>query len=267
MDALQPPPRYHVALLGFGSFERQGLEACLRLMSRREPAFVLAPADAPLAAADWVVINGDQPEAVQAVWASGQLATTVVVGASALEGAALHLPRPIEPLALQRGLETLAGVEPAAAPAPPARRAPGINDAVGGRRFSHPMLVVDDSEVARQYLCVQLERLGCAVHTAQSADEARAQLARQTYAAVFVDLALDPSEANELEGLVLCHELAHGGAGIGQRARIVVVSARGSGTDRVRATLAGCDSFRVKPVTAAALEEELQMVEVAAATH
>jgi len=266
MDAPQPLNRYHVALLGFGSFERLGLEACLRLMSRREPAFVLSPVDAPLAASDWVVINGDQPEALQAVWASGQVATTIVVGATEIPGAALHLPRPIDPLALQRGLEALAGVEPSVAPAPAPVRTIG-NDAVGGRRFSHPMLVVDDSEVARQYLCVQLERLGCAVHTAQSADEARAQLALQTYAAVFVDLALDPSEANELEGLVLCHELAQGGAVNGKRPRIVVVSARSSGTDRVRATLAGCDSFRVKPVTAAALEEELQVIEVAATAH
>lgn len=258
-----PPSRFRVALLGFAAFERQGLEACFRLLSRREPGFVLAAADAPLAEADWVVINGDQPEAVQAVWASGQLATAVIVGAQPLPGAALHLPRPIDPLALQRGLESLAGIEPAPV-APPVSR-PATTEAVAtGRRFERPVLVVDDSEVARQYLRVQLERQGCAVHTAATADEARAQLAREAYAAVFVDLALDPSDASELEGLVLCHELQHAGA---QRPRVVVVTARGSGTDRVRATLAGCDSFRVKPVNAATLEEELQQVEIAAAAQ
>lgn len=260
------PSRYSVALLGFGAFERQGLEACFRLLARREPGFVLAAADAPLAEADWVVVNGDQPEAAQAVWASGQLATAVVIGASALPGAALHLPRPIDPLALQRGLESLAGVDPEpTTPLPATRLATGPGAAESGRRFEQPVLVVDDSEVARQYLRVQLERLGCAVHTAVNADEARAQLARQTYAAVFVDLALDPSDASELEGLVLCHELQQ--VAREPRPRVVVVSARSSGTDRVRATLAGCDSFRVKPVSAAALEEELQQVEVTAATH
>ena len=35
----------------------------------------------------------------------------------------------------------------------------------------------------------------------------------------------------------------------------------------VRATLAGCDSYRVKPVNAEALEEELQQIEVAPAAH
>lgn len=263
--APKPPTRYRVALLGFGTFERQGLEACLRLLSRHDPGFVLAAVDAPLAAADWVVINGDQPDAVQAVWASGQQAQSVVVGGAAevLTDAALHLPRPIDPLALQRGLESLAGVQPAPPATPLVRAASHAPDAGASRRFQQPVLVVDDSEVARQYLRVQLERLGCAVHCAATADEARAQLAAQNYAAVFVDLALDPSDASELEGLVLCHEL--GQSLRAARPRVVVVSARSSGTDRVRATLAGCDSFRVKPVNAAALEEELQHIEVGAA--
>lgn len=116
------------------------------------------------------------------------------------------------------------------------------------------VLVVDASAVARQLLRAQLEQLGCAVDLAGGIDEARRRLAARPYDAVFTDLALDRSDAGELGGLVLCHEIQRRD---GPRPRVVIITGRSSGTDRVRASLAGCDSFRVKPVSAEALAEEL----------
>ncbi|RZU01135.1 response regulator [Rivibacter subsaxonicus] len=257
-----------VALVGFGSFERQSLEAYFRMLVRDVPAFELA--SRPLAQVRWIVANADDQDAVQQVWAAGRLASTVFIGARAPDGAGMLLPRPIDPLAVQRALRTLLGASlPAARPAAqaPAMSRPVVAEpvpapAVDATAPAHEVLVVDDSEVARQYLRVQLERLGCRVDVAASTHEARARLAVRSYAAVFVDLALDAGDANELGGLVLCHELHHRA---GPRPRVVVVTGRSSGTDRVRASLAGCDSYRVKPVTAAALGEELARIGTPAA--
>ena len=258
MSSINKPPAT-IALIGFASFEQHALESCLRLLARDEPALMLAPAAQPLAQASWIVANADSPDALQEVWSAGRLASTVFIGSRAPDGAGLWLPRPIDPSALERGLRTLAGLGVRSARAPATARAPLPANAAPTART---VLVVDDSQVARQYLRVQLERLGCNVDTASSTDEARAQLAARPYAAVFVDLALDAGNSSELGGLVLCHELHHRP---GPRPRVVVVTGRSGGTDRVRASLAGCDSYRVKPVPAAALSEELARLGPAAA--
>ena len=255
-----------VALVGFGSFERQSLEAYFRMLVRDVPAFELA--SRPLAQVRWIVANADDQNAVQQVWSAGRLANTVFVGARAPDGAGMLLPRPIDPLAVQRALRTLLAASlPAPMPAAPAPAQPrpvvaDVMPSLDATAPAHEVLVVDDSEVARQYLRVQLERLGCRVDVAASTHEARSRLAARSYAAVFIDLALDAGDASELGGLVLCHELHHRA---GPRPRVVVVTGRSSGTDRVRASLAGCDSYRVKPVTAVALGEELARIGAPAA--
>ena len=253
MSSVSPTPPEAIALIGFASFERQAIESCLRLLARDEPAFALVPADQPLSNARWIVANADAQHAVQEVWSAGRLASTLFIGSRAPDGAGMLLPRPIDPLALQRGLRLLAGIDARPARTPVAARSAVAAPAASAR----PVLVVDDSQVARQYLRIQLERLGCSVDTAASTDEARARLAARPYAAVFVDLALDAGDSSELGGLVLCHELHHRP---GPRPRVVVVTGRSGGTDRVRASLAGCDSYRVKPIAAEALSEELARI-------
>jgi CheY-like chemotaxis protein len=257
-----------VLLLGFGPFEQQSLEAYFRMLVHDDPAFELL--SCPLTQVRWIVANADDPRAVLQVRAAARMASTVFVGARTPDGAGMLLPRPIDPLAVQRALIALHRATPSpAAPAPAAPRSAVVETRTTAPEVdvllhAHEVLVVDDSEIARQYLRVQFERLGCRVEVAASLHEARARLAARTYAAVFIDLSLDAGDASELGGLVLCHELNHR---VGPRPRIVVVTGRSSGTDRVRASLAGCDSYRVKPVTAASLAEELARIGASAVSR
>ncbi|MEN9627124.1 MAG: hypothetical protein RJA10_350 [Pseudomonadota bacterium] len=102
-----------VAILGFTPFERSTFEAFLRLAARRTPAYELH--DDPFSA-DFVIVDADDPVLVNRVRASGCLPRSVLLGASAHPGAALHLARPFNLMQLVRSLDGLVR---------PVRTAPG----------------------------------------------------------------------------------------------------------------------------------------------
>ncbi len=258
MDAVPPAPlpaRYRVLLQGFGGFERLALESYFRLAASHAPAFEPA---ASLADCDYCVVDADSPPAVAAVCAAGRLAASVFVGRDAPDGAALHLPRPIDALKVARALESLVAAAahpeaPTVAAAPPAEPDLDLFAAVAsGPGLDLDVLVVDDSDIARRFLAVQLQRLGCRVTQAGSTDEALALVAARRFRIVFSDVVMA-----EPDGLALCHEIKQRGAA--DAPVVVLVSARCSPTDRVRGTLAGCDAYLGKPLPNGALQEVLRL--------
>lgn len=111
--------RYRIALCGFGEFENRALRFSI------EHAAPLGGAgydvvDA-LAQADFAVVDADSEPAVKGVVLSGRMPQAVFVGAVAPLGAALHLPRPIDPTRIRRLLDQLSAQ--GAAPPPPQARA------------------------------------------------------------------------------------------------------------------------------------------------
>jgi CheY-like chemotaxis protein len=117
---------YRVNLLGFGNFERRTLESVFRLSTSREPAYEVVdmPADA-----DFLVVDADQPSAVQLAVAAERLGEAVFIGSLAPPGATAWMARPIEPLHVLRELDALHAItegrasairdtEPATLPAP-----------------------------------------------------------------------------------------------------------------------------------------------------
>ena len=97
--------RYRIALCGFGEFEHRALRFSI------EHAAALGGAgydvvDA-LAQADFVVVDADSKPAVKGVVLSGRMPQAVFVGAVVPPGAALHLPRPIDPTRIRRLLDQL----------------------------------------------------------------------------------------------------------------------------------------------------------------
>ncbi|EHR69132.1 response regulator with CheY-like receiver domain and winged-helix DNA-binding domain [Burkholderiales bacterium JOSHI_001] len=108
-----------IALIGFRPFERNALGSYLRLMGQRRPAYQpTEEADA----ADWLVVDADQPGFVDQVLNSGRLARAVFVGRQAPEGAAAWLQRPIDPQHLLRELDVLVALQgqPVTVPTRPA---------------------------------------------------------------------------------------------------------------------------------------------------
>lgn len=256
-------PNLRLALEGFSTFERQALHSYFRLSALRQPAF---EPGATLADCEFCVVDADRPAAVEAVRAAQRQGISIYVGARAPAGAAAHLPRPIDPRRVASALDALvrasqppaasestyeSEAEPgvtaaAAAPAPSApiratrRLAPSRMAAPTS--FDLDVLVVDDLDITRRFLVVQLERLGCRVAEAASAQQALDRIAGQRFRLVFADVALEG-----LDGLVLCQHIKQGGAGA---PAVVLVGAPASPSDRVRGLLSGCDERLAKPIVA-----------------
>ncbi|WP_162910351.1 response regulator [Azohydromonas sediminis] len=279
--------RYKVVLRGFSDFERDALGAYFRLSAERHPAYELV---ATLALADFAVADADQPAIVDEITQAGRLHDTVFVGSTAPRGAGAWTMRPIDALQVQRELDALAAhradddlptVPSALMPwraTPsdadgvdrPQRRAhdsqPGDLDdapafeplplALPPRRRADALLV-DDSDVALRHLEHHLHALGLTTQRARGAARALEWLAHDSYDFVFVDIDLD--DAAGLDALALCRHIkrAHRGAG-GHAPVVVMLSAHASGSDRVRATLAGADACLTKPLDAALLHDTLQ---------
>jgi CheY-like chemotaxis protein len=260
-----PDRGLRVLLIGFGEFERHALSTFIRLSANRVPAYEQVDS---LDSADFVIADADHPGAIDDVVRAGRGADTVYIGAMAPDGALAWAMRPIDPMQVFRELDGAVALRMfkhapppplhvASAPAPlaavdkqPLRRASDVAAA--------PLaLLVDDSEIALRYLQRQLEALGFRTDSCGDSQGALARLAQQRYDAVFVDLDLGPDSA--MNGFSLCQHIKRQRAqGTGLPPRVVIVSAHGSATDRVRGTFVGCDAYLTKPLNDPLLAQELR---------
>jgi CheY-like chemotaxis protein len=270
-------PEQRVLLIGFGDFERQALTSYLRFSGTRVPAYVQVD---DIAAADFVIADADHPGAIDEVMAADRGADTVYIGSLAPEGALAWTMRPIDPLQVFRELDSAVALRffksapplhVSSGPVPlnalaaedeqqqqqPQRRA---SDVATG-----PLaLLIDDSEIALRFLQRQLAALGLRTETAGNSQAALVQLAQQRFDAVFVDIDLGPDSA--LDGFALCQHLKRQQRphGTGLPPRVVIVSAHGSATDRVRGTFAGCDAYLTKPIKEETMLGQLRTLGLAA---
>ncbi len=252
-----PMPVQRVLLIGFGDFERQALTSYLRFSGTRVPAYEQVD---DIGSADFVIADADHPGAIDEVMAADRGADTVYIGSLAPEGALAWTMRPIDPLQVFRELDAAVALRFfKSAPPPlhvnsgPAPLAPLAADEQPQRRASDvatgPLaLLIDDSEIALRFLQRQLSALGLRTETAINSQSALALLAQQRFDAVFVDIDLGPDSA--MDGFALCQHLKRQQRphGTGLPPRVVIVSAHGSATNRVRGTFAGCDAYLTKPI-------------------
>ena len=115
-------------------------------------------------------------------------------------------------------------------------------------------LVVDDSEIALQYLSRQLQAYPLAIDLARNSSQALALMARQRYGIVFLDLDLGPDD--DTDGLTLCHRICHLMPHVpGQTPVVAIVSAFSEPVDKVRSALAGAQHHLGKPADPQALAQ------------
>lgn len=259
-----PMPVQRVLLIGFGDFERQALTSYLRFSGTRVPAY--AQVD-DIASADFVIADADHPGAIDEVMAADRGADTVYIGSLAPEGALAWTMRPIDPLQVFRELDSAVALRFFRSAPPPLHvnsgplpltpltplTPPATDEQQPQRRASDvatgPLaLLIDDSEIALRFLQRQLAALGLRTEVAGNSQAALAQMAQQRFDAVFVDVDLGPDSA--MDGFALCQHLKRQQRphGTGLPPRVVIVSAHGSATDRVRGTFAGCDAYLTKPI-------------------
>ena len=262
-----PMPVQRVLLIGFGDFERQALTSYLRFSGTRVPAYEQVD---DITAADFVIADADHPGAIDEVMAADRGADTVYIGSLAPEGALAWTMRPIDPLQVFRELDAAVALRFFKSAPPPLHVSSGPVplaslaevDPQQQRRASDvstgPLaLLIDDSEIALRFLQRQLAALGLRTEMATSSQTALAQLAQQRFDAVFVDVDLGPDSA--MDGFALCQHLKRQQRphGTGLPPRVVIVSAHGSATDRVRGSFAGCDAYLTKPI-----KEETMLVQL-----
>jgi CheY-like chemotaxis protein len=264
-------PVQRVLLIGFGEFERHALASYLRLSGTRVPAYEQVD---DIAAADYLIADADHPGAIDQVMGADRNADTVYIGSLAPEGALGWAMRPIDPLQVFRELDAAVAVRHFQHAPPPLHVTSGpvplADDQQPQRRASDlataPLvLLVDDSEIALRFLQRQLTQHGLRTETAINSQSALGLLAQQRYDAVFIDIDLGPDST--MNGFALCQHLKRQQRphGTGLPPRIVIVSAHGSATDRVRGAFAGCDSYLTKPIKEDALLLQLRVLGLVAA--
>jgi CheY-like chemotaxis protein len=108
------------------------------------------------------------------------------------------------------------------------------------------VMVLDPDDHARTPLCTLLGSFGFRVHPVLDIEQATELAAERPFAALFVDVALDGSDAGA--GVQMCRRVKGSAAPGAEPPVLVLVSAQLSPVDRVRAQLAGCDGMLQKPV-------------------
>ena len=281
---------YRVALEGFSEFERAMLASFFRLAERHTPAYLHVDDSAQ---SDLIVANADHAKVLERIVATRRVNDTVFVGAKAPAEAIARVERPIEPTQILRELDQLVALRTvrivmdvmgADLPSPSLPSLPSAPSSVdlllhdislpgdsadqesapAGHGGGRAVLVVDDSPIARKFLHARLHRLGYAVQTAASGEQALEQSERQAFAIVFLDVGLAPTDTagSLLDGLQVCQRIRQRAQQRGEAwPAIVLVTGSTSSSERVRGSLAGCDAYLTKPLLEADFIEALGMVD------
>jgi CheY-like chemotaxis protein len=247
---------HHVALCGFSSSERDLLETLFSTTSAQPRAFRYRA---------WDSVSGEPPDLAliddqSGGWVQWQRLqrrfptheiVTLVVGHNCDEASRVSfIQKPIVPSRIASALDGLAleGLpgEPRSFDPMLHLDPPDVDSAdYAGRR----VLVVDDSEAAREHLEQQLGAYGLRCDFAVDPTEALYKLRRQPYHLVLLDIVLP-----EIDGFALCREIKRD---ICAACPVVLMTSRGSRMDRLRASFAAADGYLNKPLTRKALEETL----------
>ncbi len=160
------------------------------------------------------------------------------------------LMKPVKPMALREAIG-----EALSAPGAPLRgveRRQFVFDAQMGQRHPLRVLLAEDNMVNQRVALMQLARLGYTAEVAANGVEALQALERRPYDVLFMDMRMP-----QMDGLAATREILRRWP-VGQRPRIVGVTANASRQDRADCLGAGMDDYLPKPVTVAQLVEALQ---------
>lgn len=111
-------------------------------------------------------------------------------------------------------------------------------------------LVVDDSSTVRAQVGLGLKIFGVSADFAESAEEAFELLAKNSYDIAFLDVVLPGAD-----GYQVCKTIKKNSKHKGTV--VIMLTSKSSTFDRVKASLAGCDSFLTKPVQNEQFQEVL----------
>lgn len=131
-------------------------------------------------------------------------------------------------------------------------------DRTDGKRFS--ALVVDDSSTVRAQVGLGLKLFGANADFAESAEEAFTLLEKNSYDIALLDVVLPGADGYQICKLIKKNP-KH------KETVVVMLTSKSSAFDRVKASLAGCDSFITKPVQNEQFQEILGKYLINSATE
>jgi two-component system, cell cycle response regulator len=209
----------------------------------------------PTGRVDAYVINGDDAAASSrlALHVRSHPAPVLGIGSRPAQGVSVFAAGAFKPASVDRLAEMLA------APPRPAARAGA--ESTTGQVVSFPranalvvqseVLVVDDSEMVRRTLLRKINEYGQAVDMAANGEEAMAMLLNNRYRLVFLDVMMPG-----IDGLEICRRIKKSTEY--KSSAVYMLTSRDGMFDRVRATMAGCDGYLVKPLETRKLREVIE---------
>lgn len=109
------------------------------------------------------------------------------------------------------------------------------------RTYNFTALVVDDSRPVRKQIELELDLLGVRADFAESGEQAITLLERKNYDIIFLDIVLPG-----IDGYKVCRTVKKDK--LKRETPVVMLTSKSSPFDRIKGTIAGCDTYLTKPV-------------------
>ena len=262
-----------VLFVGFGEIQ---LELARRFLSYRGMSELIdvRAEQGATGAVDGYVINTDDLSAVSrlALHVRTNPKPVLSVGMVAAPGSTVFVPGPFKPATADRLKEMMSGRSPALVSrpgptAPVAARSTRSTTPVrqpspaGSKVLAFPrtaaqssnamVLVVDDSDIVRRTMLRKINDYGHTTDLAANGEEAMAMLLNNKYRVIFLDVMMPG-----LDGLEICKRIKRSAEYKGTA--VYMLTSKDGMFDRVRATIAGCDGYLVKPLESKKLRDVLE---------
>ena len=222
---------YRIGMLGLPEVEQRVLKSIGRISSNRACAyeFLDVASDAQGQQRDVLLVDGDSKQAVQSWELMYSDEPTVFITSTEVNGQTF-LKRPLLGARLLTLLdETVEKLQPASVE---------VAEVVDG---AHVALVVDDSPTVRKHIELGLASLGLTVHVAETGEEALDLLSTHQYDIVFLDVVLPGVDGYEVCKIIKKNKST-------KHIPVIMLTGKSSTFDRIKGSLAGCDTYLTKPV-------------------
>lgn len=245
---------FSVAVFGLTDIERRVVRSLCVVSGSLPRAYAVAP-EHSADEANVLIVDCADPQSLAALAAARakRRVLAVLVGSTDPAGdAEICLRRPLVASRLLQALDTLVTREPAhvpvqgnseGRPAPAAIGAMNLREhpaALQAKRFT--ALVIDDSVTIRKQVELALRLHDVEPTGAETGEAAMALLAKQHYDLIFLDVVL-PGGA---DGYQICRSIKKNETH--RSTPVIMLTGRSSAFERMRGSLAGCDSYLTKPV-------------------
>lgn len=252
---------FSVATLGITDHEQSVLKHIFKLSQYRTYTYTFISADQP---GQILIVDADDPEIV-AEWSAmyggaaneslapslGQknsaISTVMVTKEKALDQFPVHINRPFVATRVLSILDEVAAKTPTLAQ----QRIIGqdLSEIAAIEESPAPKaLVVDDSSTIRKQIELELKLFSIDVDMAESGEEAFALLANKSYDMIFLDVVLPG-----IDGYQICKKIKKDKTT--KKTPVIMLTSKSSPFDRVKGSLAGCDTYLTKPVKQASFEK------------